>query len=258
MPEQIDVGAFVAEHERHFKFKDKSLPYVFVPCSDRGKRQGMLISFGSWMGGYNRIRGYYEQFHETHDMLYMEDINGFESKGAWYLCQDGDFWLEETYTAMLEKIIGDGGVDKKNIYTFGSSMGGFAALYYSFKLGLGKAVAICPSINVKARPPHGNPEIYRRIMPDPDFDMRGYIFKMFDQAVPTESHLIINRQDDSIVTAGLELFISMLIKHQNRFTVASYDIEAEGITPHNATMFAAGQDAVVDLFNTSLSVKAPE
>lgn len=255
MESPLDVGEIVARHEKTFEYKGHSRPYLLFPCTNPNARKGLLVSFGSWGGVYSRIRGYYEHQRDRYDLLYLQDNLGHENRGVWYLAEDGDFWPEACYQALLESVMQQQGVSPKKTGFFGSSMGGFAALYFGFRLRVASAVAICPLVGMQSRYQTVMPDVYRRVMPDESFDLNEYIFRTFHQSVPTHSHLLFCKDDDKIIQAEITRLVTLLIEHHNAFSLHSYDIHHPPEEhPHNAILRVSGEDRVIQLLESSLHI----
>lgn len=257
--QKVDVGALIAEHETTFEFDGHTLPYLYCPCRNPAEKHGLLVSFGSWGGIYNRIRGFYEIENEHYDMLWLQDNHGHENKGVWYLAEDGDFWVESAYTALLEEILVRSGVERERVGFFGSSMGGFAALYFGFDFQVGKIVAICPLIGVQARYRVAIPEVLQRIQPDPDFDLDGYLLQRFEQTIPTETHIIYCQADDKLTTARFADLARRLIEQNNAFVIESLPMECPGGEhPHNAPLKIMDREEIMARIHTPLYRAQPQ
>jgi len=252
---KLDVRGLVQQHEQWFEHGNRRIPYMFFPCTGTPTKKKLLISFGAWGGGYNRVRGYYEDLRPTHDLLYLQDNHGPEKKGPWYLAENLDFSLEEAYTALIDATLKKTGVAKSDVWLLGSSMGGFAALYYAYKFDMGRVVAICPLMAIKALY-EGKSNLFSYIMGDSQMDVDEYIFRTFDKTVSTEVHMFFCKDDDKLINARMGHLLNLFIKNRNKFTVQSYDIiRPEGVSAHSVGVSIMGRDGIIGLFNKDLIVK---
>jgi hypothetical protein len=253
---KLDVKALVAEHERWFEHGGRRIPYMFFPCQGNPERKRLLISFGAWGGGYNRVRGYYETLRSTHDLLFLQDNHNPEKKGVWYLAEKGDFSIEEAYTALIAETVARSGVAKEDVWLLGSSMGGFAALFFAYKLDLGRVVAICPVIAIHNL--YGNWDKMRMVcdyvVGDSGVDIDAHIFKNFDRTVSTEAHIAFNKDDRNMIESHVGRLLELMVRNRNKFTVQTYDIAGrpDNVTPHGSALAILDRQGILALFNRSL------
>lgn len=78
--------------------------------------------------------------------LFILDDAGSDPRGTYYLGENKDFFIERSVKALIDKVSRDLNIAKEDIVTFGSSKGGYASLYYSFKYGYGTAIAGAPQV----------------------------------------------------------------------------------------------------------------
>lgn len=249
---KLDVKAMVQMNEKRFKHGKHEIPYMFFPCSGKPASRKLFISFGAWGGGYNRVRGYYEALRPTHDLLYLQDNHGPEKKGLWYLAENAVFSLEEAYTALIKSFIDRFPYEKQDVWFLGSSMGGFAALHFAYRLNLGRVVAICPLMAIRNLY-KGQSPLYGYIMGESDLNVDEYIFRNFDRNVFTESHLLFCKDDDKLVRGQMGELLKLFINNKNKFTVRSYDIlHPEGVSKHNVGFSILDRNGILRLFDSSL------
>lgn len=252
---KLDVRALVERHEQWFEHGGRRIPYLFFPCGGSAERHRLLISFGALGGGYNRVRGYYEELRSTHDLLFLQDNHGSDRRGVWYLAEGGDFSLEDAYAALIRDIVAKCGVVGEDVWFLGSSMGGFAALYFAYKLDIGRVVALCPVIgiyNLYANWP--GCQICRNVLGDSKVDIDAHIFRNFDRTVTTEAHLMFCKDDMNMVNSHVGRLLEHMVRNRNKFTVQSYDIQRrpEKITPHAGAMAILNRQGVLDRLSQSL------
>jgi hypothetical protein len=64
--------------------------------------------------------------------LFILDDFGYEKRGAYYLGENGEFFIPPIITELIEKVKKEKGI--KKVYCMGSSKGGYASLYYGLKV----------------------------------------------------------------------------------------------------------------------------
>lgn len=253
---KLDVRALVAGHEQWFEHGPRRIPYMFFPCSGRPERRRLFVSFGAWGGGYNRVRGYFEALQPTHDLLFLQDNHDPEKKGVWYLAERGDFSVEEAYTALIASTVGKSGAAREDVWLLGSSMGGFAALYFAYKLDLGRAVAMCPVIAIhNLYKDSVRNRVCEYVIGDSGVDVDAHIFRNFDRNVSTEAHIMFNRDDLNMINSHVGRLLEIMVRNRNKFTVQTFDIRRpENVSPHNSAMGIMGREGILALFERSLAI----
>ncbi|MBC1566373.1 YqiA/YcfP family alpha/beta fold hydrolase [Listeria booriae] len=108
------------------------------------KSHDLIVVFSAFPGaGMSSTYNYVNTLKETPgNKLFILDDFGFEKRGVYYLCEAGDFKIrdavEELITAMTQKV-------RATQTTFiGSSKGGYAALYFGFRLGATNVISGAP------------------------------------------------------------------------------------------------------------------
>lgn len=117
--------------------------YVNYP-SEKSNKLFVIFSSAIEANKYNYLNLFKQK--EVHQ-LYIADEN-FEGKDttcAYYL-GNGNFRYEQKVYKLIEKVRKDNRIKKKDVYLFGSSKGGFASLYYTFKYGYGNAILGSPTV----------------------------------------------------------------------------------------------------------------
>ncbi|MBW2977832.1 hypothetical protein KY331_03230 [Candidatus Woesearchaeota archaeon] len=261
MKKKLNVKLIIKRNEKKFRSKGRSINYLYFPCLNKKKRKGLIISFGAWPGPqYNRIRDYYENERKEYDLLYLEDGFGYKHQGVFYLAEKGDFSIEEIYAKLINKIIKKSKVPKEKVYCLGSSMGGFAALYFAYKLNLGKVVAIGPLIKLRKlyQKSKGHKKLYKFIINDSKFNLDKLILKKFDKKVDTEVHIIYQHNDDLTIKGGISDLLKILIKNENKFSVESFDIKtSKNISNHIIISYITDRIKIMKEFNEKLTINYP-
>ncbi|WP_298397408.1 hypothetical protein [uncultured Azonexus sp.] len=108
-----DLNSVVSKYEDTLLGKK----YLFVPC-DNSDKLLVLLSAHNQKNRYFLLRAFLEE--QNINLLFITD-----PKNTWYLDEDKG----EVYNSILGKIFSR--FDRKNIYIFGSSMAGYAAIHFS-------------------------------------------------------------------------------------------------------------------------------
>lgn len=127
----------------------RRLPMTILPADDP-KNSPMLVVFHGWTGGMNVARDFdtmitpahVHEFPRNWTIVLPQDRYGFARCGCWWLGENNDFFMPDLLDAMV-RTIGQSVGCNGSIYTFGISMGGFAALLYGFRW---KARGICANV----------------------------------------------------------------------------------------------------------------
>jgi hypothetical protein len=140
---KFNAEKVLAKYERSAHIGDDKIKYVLYPS----KSDKMLVCFTT-LGPhiYERIRMFWEETEEWDiNFLFISDNNGAQKGGLYYLGYEDNYFVEKQ-TIELIKLVSE--LQRtKEIYTIGSSMGGYAAIYYALKLNLKGAIAVVPQAN---------------------------------------------------------------------------------------------------------------
>lgn len=80
--------------------------------------------------------------------LFIKDVYGDErlTRTSYYLNYNTSFDVENSIVRLVEKVLDEVNLSMEDVIFAGSSKGGFAALYYAYKLGAGHVIAGGPQI----------------------------------------------------------------------------------------------------------------
>lgn len=130
------------KYERNYK----GIDYLFYPSST-SKRLLIFFTGRAPHKTYNRYSWYWDET-ECWDgevsVLFLNDIDNL-----WYVGSEESPTMFK-YMEIIEKVISDTGVKKDSVFTIGGSMGGYAALLYSYECKLKAAISIHPRLSFKA------------------------------------------------------------------------------------------------------------
>lgn len=132
------------KYEHVFATKSCKLKYMFFPNKTSDK---LLVVFAGFPNVGRPARyNYIETFKDVDcNKLYILDNFGPDIRGgSYYLGKAKDFFVENTVVSLIDNISTKCKIEKRNIITAGSSKGGFASLYLSFKYGYGAVIAGAP------------------------------------------------------------------------------------------------------------------
>jgi len=140
---KFNAATVLANYERSVYIDDTEVKYVLYPSnSDK-----MLICFTTLGPNiYERIRMFWNE-DESWDInyLFISDNNGEHKGGLYYLGNNENYYIEKQTMALIDHVCNQQNI--KTMYTIGSSMGGYAAIYYGLKLKLDGVIAVVPQVN---------------------------------------------------------------------------------------------------------------
>lgn len=127
-----------------FRLKEKRHNRVRYLLQTKGKQSDTLIVCFSGFGGegaakYNYVRTLQKV---NADKLFILDDFGYQKQGSYYLGENGDWFLPEMITDLIQTVQKKRHV--KHLVMVGSSKGGSASLYYGIKLGADACVIGAP------------------------------------------------------------------------------------------------------------------
>lgn len=128
------------------KFEGTELKYLLM----REKNSDYLLIVFSAFPNINRPAGYnyVDTFKDIKcNKLYILDDFGPNIRGgSYYLGKEKNFFIQSAVDKLIESISNDLNIEKRNIITTGTSKGGYASLYFSFKNSYGHAISGAPQI----------------------------------------------------------------------------------------------------------------
>ena len=114
---------------------------------------------------FEKVYGYKKTLNKINfHRLYIQDTYGL--LGCYYMCENMDFSIEESTAMLIDDIMKQYGIQRKNVITCGSSKGGTGALYFAAKYGLGHAICGAPQTRVGSFICSVNDETARFMMGD--------------------------------------------------------------------------------------------
>ena len=82
-----------------------------------------------------------------HNKLFILDNYGVPSAvGTFYLGLNGDLQIARSVIGLIDEICSTEGIPRERVIACGTSKGGFAALYFAFRYGLGAVIAGSPPV----------------------------------------------------------------------------------------------------------------
>lgn len=132
------------KYEKEFNTESCKLKYLFFPNKNSDK---LLVIFSAFPSVNRPARyNYVESFKGVKcNKLYILDNFGPDIRGgSYYLGENKVFFIEDAVGLLIEEVCNSLRINKTDIITTGSSKGGFASLYFSFKYGYGGSVVGAP------------------------------------------------------------------------------------------------------------------
>ncbi|WP_164993308.1 accessory Sec system protein Asp2 [Macrococcus sp. DPC7161] len=119
------------------------IPYVYY-ASENSKKLFVIFSSAIEANKYNYLNQFKQK--DVHQLYLADDnIDGQDTSCAYYL-GNGNLQYEQKVYKLIEKVRKENQIDQKDVVLFGSSKGGFASLYYTFKYGYGSAILGSPTV----------------------------------------------------------------------------------------------------------------
>jgi pimeloyl-ACP methyl ester carboxylesterase len=143
----MSASDHLAAIARHFAGRDGVDAIVFA--GHRPRRA--VISFTSMNPGKFERWGWFHDRHEAGcNDLYMV----IKDESQHYYLGTEDNPQEDAHARFLLETLSAHGVPPSHAYLAGGSMGGYAAIYYAFSLGLGGAIAVNPQADMESAKLH--------------------------------------------------------------------------------------------------------
>lgn len=134
----------ILKNERVFNKEGCDLKYLFIPEKTSDK---LMVIFSGFQPHNSKPRyNYVLKFHniKCNKLYILDDFGVSKYLGSYYLGKNRDFFIERSVYRLIEEIREQNNIETNNIFTLGSSKGGFAALYFAFKYGYGASVVGAP------------------------------------------------------------------------------------------------------------------
>lgn len=137
---------FPQTFESTFSMHDQ-VKYKFIPARDEAFSKDLIVVFSA-MGRPHQYNFNYMKSFKDHPANQLFILDDFGEKGSYYLGKDMSFRNETSVISLIMNILHRIHATPKHVTTFGSSKGGYVALYYALKYGFGEVVSLAPSINL--------------------------------------------------------------------------------------------------------------
>lgn len=127
----------------------KRLPFAVVRA-DNPQDAPLLVAFHGWTGGLNMQRDFSSMispaqandFPRNWNVVLPQDRYGFARCGSWWLGEQGNLFMPGLLDGMVDLVRRSLGFNG-DIYTFGTSMGGFGAILHGLRW---RARAVCANV----------------------------------------------------------------------------------------------------------------
>lgn len=131
----------IRRNEKHFVIEEHSLKYYYAPCKGS---DALVVVFSGFSGSgkpaaYNMIASFSKL---KANRLYILDDFGFRKGGAYYLGENGTFFVRDMVLELLKKF------NFPNRVFCGSSKGGTAAIYFGLLAGADLVIAGAPQFYI--------------------------------------------------------------------------------------------------------------
>lgn len=129
----------IRRYEQVFHYGDHVLKYCYVPCKNT---EVLAVIFSGFPAegkpaAYNMVSSFNGL---KVNRLFVLDNFGFQKRGAYYMSENGDFYVRDMVLALLRQF-----PSKKRVF-LGSSKGGTAAVYFGLLNGADEIIAGAPQL----------------------------------------------------------------------------------------------------------------
>jgi hypothetical protein len=133
---------------KNYEFNEQGKEYIVYPSlNKKPKRLLVLFSGNGNRKTYNRYSWYWDINQKwEQDTIYLF-IN--DTSNHWYVGTE-DKPEFKIYQKIINSVMSDFNISNEFVYCIGGSMGGYASLLFSIKMGLRAAISIHPQINYKS------------------------------------------------------------------------------------------------------------
>lgn len=142
--EGFDIQYVLEKYEK----KMGGVEYVLYPANNC--KRLIILFAGIGKGQYNRVSWYWnkeEKWEETSYLFLKDDAH-------YYYVGTKTAEKASKYVALIKHIITELGIDSKQVYTVGGSMGGYGAIYYALYCNLKAAIAVHPQLDYQSARMH--------------------------------------------------------------------------------------------------------
>lgn len=130
---------FAEYYSETFKLKYSFYKYY------SSKKLYIIFSSSTVSQTYNYVKTL-RPLKENKLFLIDENMDGEKSKCSYYMGYNMSKDYEKKIIGLIRQVIQENNLKYEDVVLFGSSKGGFAALYYAFKYGFGNAIVGSPTI----------------------------------------------------------------------------------------------------------------
>lgn len=133
------VKQYIRIKQKEWKEHGKKIKYIF---DKEENSEYLIVSFSGFgtKAGYNYMRTL--KGVKANKLYILDDLGRKDYPGTYYLGENGDYQYKEYVMNLIRQILKES--DANRIITVGSSKGGWAALYFGFRLDAYAVVAGAP------------------------------------------------------------------------------------------------------------------
>ncbi|MEB8338388.1 hypothetical protein [Streptomyces endophyticus] len=153
------------------------------------------------------------------NVLWIRD--SFDGHNSYYLCQEGDFGIEDSVAALIDRFVTALDLTREDCVLLGTSKGGSAALYFGLKYGYRNIVSVVPQFRIGSYVENLHPRTAAHMLgrDATDADVRA-----LDEALPAlvreSAHrdaniYLISAVDDPQYTTEIEPHLTLFAGYDN-------------------------------------------
>lgn len=144
----FDSSRVAANFPEVYTSGDRIIRYAYKSAEAEAEKEsnGLVLIFHGF-NTFVHLSG--KQVSPDFDILAPWDTFGWNRQGSWFWGEKGDNFVEEMLWELIQKVRAD--VPDKPWFCMGSSMGGFAALYYGIKYHADGMYVMAPQVDLKLK-----------------------------------------------------------------------------------------------------------
>lgn len=123
----------------------RDIRYHFVEAKDPKHAKELVIVFSAMSPEFTYNFNYIKTM-ESFPMNQLYILDDYGSQGSYYLGHHRDHAIETSVVSLILHYISKLNTTLSNVLSFGSSKGGYSALYYALKYSFGEVLTLAPSL----------------------------------------------------------------------------------------------------------------
>ncbi len=199
-----------------------NIKFLFYPSNSNFKKLIILFSGFSNHHTYNRYSWFFddtERWSSEYCYLFLNDPSNH-----WYVGTPDNPTIAK-YMHIINTIISNNNIERKNVVTIGASMGGYGALYYGLSLNLGLVISINSLLVRCASSCHDNSIWSKKIFECAyNFIDIDTLFFKYSKNYNHKPYIYIESSDYPADKYKLDTIMQLLINNRYEFTLRKFNV----------------------------------